>query len=972
MAGKIALIDGNALVHRAFHALPPLTSPKGELVNATYGVATMLLKVLQEMHPEYAAAAFDTPVPTFRHVEFLDYKAQRGPAPAGLHEQFGRVHELLDAMGIPTYSADGFEADDLLGTMARQAREAGMEVVIVTGDTDALQLVGPGVTVLTSRKGFTDTVLYDEEGVRERYGVDPPKLVELKALKGDSSDNIPGVPGIGEKTASKLVAEYGDLEGIYSNLEKLTGRVKQQLVEFRDQAFFSRHLGKIVTDAPVMLEPERCHTGRYDRPRLVELFRELGFKSLVDRLPREEKPGGAGAQDGGAVTSRNGDQPSLFAIGDSAPNGQQVAPAESSAGGAAAAESTAEAPDRTGLELDYRVISTLEELDALVALLRMAPIFSFDLETTGVDALKADLVGLSFSAAPGQAYYVPVGHRPAGEPGLGLLGSQVAANAGSDDLPQLPLRVVLERLKPLMEDEKVLKCAHNGKYDMLALSRYDVYVRGLAFDSMVAAYLLESTQRTLGLKDLAWSRLNVEMESYQSLAGKGKAAVTLDRLPIRRVADYSCADADMTLRLMRSLEPELEAKGVKALFERVEMPLLPVLMDMERAGVALDVPYLQILSTELYHRIRELEAAISDAAGHSFNIASTQQLASVLFGELMLPANRRTKSGYSTDADVLEELKGTHPIVELILEHRQMTKLKSTYVDALPLLVNPRTGRVHTSFNQTVASTGRLSSSEPGLQNIPIRTEMGRRVRRAFIAGDESWTLLSADYSQIELRVLAHMTADPVLLDAFLKGEDIHAATAALVYGIPISDVTSTERRIAKTVNFGVLYGMSDYGLARDTGLSRKEAVAFIESYFQRYTSVTQLFDKIKAQAEETGYVSTLLGRRRYIPEIRQTHKGLKQAAERMAINMPIQGTAADIIKIAMINLRHRLAEMGLKARMILQVHDELLFECPREEVELLAPEVKRIMESAMSLQVPLVVDLKLGHNWEEMGGYPL
>ncbi|HEX2923638.1 MAG TPA: DNA polymerase I, partial [Chloroflexota bacterium] len=563
--------------------------------------------------------------------------------------------------------------------------------------------------------------------------------------------------------------------------------------------------------------------------------------------------------------------------------------------------------------------------------------------------------------------------RPAGELGLGLLGSMATTTEGAEDEPaQLPLKLVLERLKPVLEDETAKKCAHNGKYDMLSLARYGIYVRGLAFDSMVAAYLLESTQRTLGLKDLAWSRLNVEMESYQSLAGKGKTAVTLDQLPIRRVADYSCADADMTLRLMHSLKPELEAKGVEELFERVEMPLVPVLLDMECEGVSLDVPYLQKLSSELYQRIRELETAICDAAGHSFNIASTQQLAHVLFKELLLPATRRTKTGYSTDADVLEELKGTHPIVELVLEHRQMTKLKSTYVDALPLLVNPRTGRVHTSFNQTVASTGRLSSSDPNLQNIPIRTEMGRRVRRAFVARDESWTLLSADYSQIELRVLAHMTGDPVLVDAFQRGEDIHAATAALVYGIPLSEVTPTERRIAKTVNFGVLYGMSDFGLARDTGLTRKEAGAFIDSYFQRYASVTELFDRIKAQAEETGYVSTLLGRRRYIPEIRQKHRGLKQAAERMAINMPIQGTAADIIKIAMINLRRRMSEMGLQARMILQVHDELLFDCPRSEVELLAPEVKRIMESAMSLQVPLVVDLKLGHNWDEMGRYPL
>ncbi|MHB8991814.1 MAG: DNA polymerase I, partial [Chloroflexota bacterium] len=618
-------------------------------------------------------------------------------------------------------------------------------------------------------------------------------------------------------------------------------------------------------------------------------------------------------------------------------------------------------------ETQYEVVVDGDGLKKLVDTLRHAPIFAFDLETTGTDEMQAELVGLSFSATPGVAYYVPVGHLPPSTRRLGLL--PVEGMEGDEEpFRQLPLESVLGQLKPVLEDERIPKCAHNGKYDMLVLSRYGIEVRGMRFDTMVAAYLLESTQRSLGLKDLAWSRLKVEMESYQSLAGKGKNALTLDQLPIRRVANYACADADMTLRLEQDLQPELDTSGLGPLFERVEMPLVPVLVEMERNGVSVDVAYLMELSRELYQRIRELEASIAEAAGHSFNVASTQQLASVLFGELKLSPTRRTKTGYSTDADVLEELRGTHPIVELILEHRQMTKLKSTYVDALPLLVNSRTGRVHTSFNQTATSTGRLSSSDPNLQNIPIRTEMGRRVRKAFVAGQEGWALLSADYSQVELRVLAHMTGDAALVSAFQRGEDIHAATAAQVYGIPISDVTPTERRIAKTVNFGVLYGMSDYGLSRDTGLSRKESAVFIESYFQRYASVGEFFDRIKRDAEEKGYVSTLLGRRRYIPEIRTTHRGLRQAAERMAINMPIQGTAADIMKIAMINLHHRLQEMGLRARTILQVHDELLFECPREEVESLAPEVKRIMESAMAMQVPLVADLKLGYNWDEMG----
>ena len=967
MSGKIVLIDGNALVHRAFHALPPLTSPKGELVNATYGVASMVLKVLQEIHPEYAAAAFDTPAPTFRHVEFEAYKAQRGPAPEGLREQFARVHELLEALGIPIYRKDGFEADDLLGTLANQAQEKGLEVIIVTGDTDALQLVGPHIRVLTSRRGFTDTVLYDEQGIRERYGVEPRQLVDLKALKGDPSDNIPGVPGIGEKTAAKLVAEYGDLEGVYAHLEELPAKVRQQLESNHDQAFFSRRLCRIVKDVPVELDLERCRLGRHDRGCLIALLRELGFRSLLDRLP---KNGWGSSESGdGAVSGSETAQLSLF----TPEPGVNVASPSPASRELTAVSSRPLAAEGEASRTGYHVVTDRAQLEELVRRLRAAPIFALDLETTGKSELQVDLVGISFAIAPGTAYYVPVGHRRPMDRGLALLGSGVEEPAGAGEEPeQLPLELVLTTLRPVLEDESVPKCAHNGKYDLLVLTRYGIEVRGLAFDTMIAAYLLESTQRSLGLKDLAWSRLKVEMRGYADLAGRGKSAVTLDQLPIRPVAEYSCADADMTLRLVHDLRGELRSAGLESLFERVEMPLVPVLVDMERAGVALDVPYLQRYSTELHHRMGALETAIYDSVGHRFNIASTRQLASVLFTELKLSPTRRTKTGYSTDADVLEELRGTHPVVDLILEHRQVAKLKSTYVDALPLLVNPRTGRVHTSFNQTSTSTGRLSSSDPNLQNIPIRTELGRRVRKAFIAGDPSRVLLSADYSQIELRVLAHMTGDPALVSSFLRGEDIHAATAAQVYGIPLSEVTSRERRIAKTVNFGVLYGMSDYGLARDTGLSRKDAAAFIESYFSRYASVNRFFDQVKREAEEKGYVSTLLGRRRYIPEIRTTHRGLKQAAERMAVNMPIQGTAADIMKVAMINMHRLIGDRGFRSRMILQVHDELLFECPREEVEVLAPEVKRIMESAMVLQVPLAVEAKVGANWDEMVPLPL
>lgn len=961
MAPNIALVDGNALVHRAFHALPPLTSPKGELVNATYGVASMLLKVLQEMRPEYMAAAFDTPVPTFRHQAYDAYKAQRGPAPDGLPEQFARVRELMEALGIPIYQADGFEADDVLGTLTRQAVDAGVEVVVVTGDTDALQLVGPHVRVLTSRRGFSDTVLYGEQQVRERYGLDAPKLVDFKALKGDTSDNIPGVPGVGDKTAAKLVGEYGSLESIFENLEQLPPKLRELLSRYEDQAYFSRKLGRIVTDVPVTLELQSCRVGAYDRDRVIELFRELGFKSLADRLPGVIASEPAAASAAAAAQARG--QLALFDLAEVSSAGATTA-AVTDLPAPEPARSAAPPADRA--ESGYRVVSDAAGLECLAGTLRASPVFAIDVETTGKDAMSSSLVGISFGTAPGTAYYVPVGHhRP--QEGLGLLVSEASDEEWQQQPDQPSWEEVREHLGPVLEDEKVPKCGHNAGFDLLVLGRHGIQVRGVRFDTMIAAYLLESSQRALGLKDLAWSRLKVEMKSYSDLAGKGKTALTLDQLPIKRVADYSCTDADMTLRLKDDLEPNLDSTGLRDLFERVEMPLVPVLVGMEREGVALDVPYLQQLSTELYQGIRDLESRICEVAGRTFNIGSTQQLGSVLFGDLKLPVIRRTKTGYSTDADVLEELRGTHPIVDMILEHRQLVKLKSTYADALPLLVNPKTGRVHTSFNQSATTTGRLSSSDPNLQNIPIRTEIGRRVRKAFVVGAPDSVLFSADYSQIELRVLAHMTGDPVLVDSFRHGEDIHAATAAIVYAIPISEVTPRERRIAKTVNFGVLYGMSDYGLARDTGLTRKEAAQFIDSYFQRYGAVRQFFEQIKLEAEEKGYVSTLLGRRRYIPEMRTTHRGLRQAAERMAINMPIQGTAADIIKIAMINLDRLLKDKGYRSKMILQVHDELLFECPREEVESLAPAVKRLMESAMTLQVPVVVDMKVGPNWDEM-----
>jgi len=939
----LILLDGHALVHRAFHALPPLSVSKtGEMVGAVYGFASMLLKVLTEYNPSYVAVAFDLPSPTFRHLAYDAYKAQRAKAPEELRSQIRRVRELVDAFNIPVFEAEGFEADDVLGTLARQACEAGVETIIVTGDADAMQLVNPHVRVLTSRKGFTDTVLFDEEGVREKYGVAPGQIPDLKGLKGDPSDNIPGVPGIGEKTAVKLVQQFGSVEKIYENLH-LVGPVKVQeaLRRYEQQARRSKELGTIVVDAPVKLDLAKCHRSSYDRAKVVELFRDLEFRSLLSRLPKEE----------------SGNDPR-------APDLCEMAAAEP------------DAPNQC-----YAVVDTERSLEQLASAMQEAEWVAVDVETTGLDPMRDDLVGLSVALQPGQAYYIPIGHRAAIAPSPAM--PTLLQEPAAGEPVQLPLDVVLKSLKPVLEAEKPAKIAHNAKFDLNVLIRHGCGLGCLRFDTMVAAYLLN--EKGVGLKDLAFGKMGVEMTPISALIGNGAKRVCMADVPITRVAEYACADADMTFRLWHLLDAELRDQGLWKLFEQVEMPLVPVLARMERNGVALDVAFLAQMSRALGEQIRELELGIYNSIGHQFNINSTQQLGKVLFEELRLPRGRRTKTGYSTDAAVLEELRGAHPVVEQILEYRQMVKLKSTYLDALPALVNPETGRLHTSFNQTNTATGRLSSSDPNLQNIPIRTELGRQVRRAFVAAGQSSNpaiplpvdlvhprpgekfLLGADYSQIELRILAHITQDSRLLAAFAADEDIHAATASTVFGIPLSEVTPNMRRVAKTVNFGVIYGMSDYGLSQGTDLSRKEAGEFIANYFAQYKGIKDYLDRTKTEAFEHGYVQTLMGRRRYIPEIRALNPNVKQAAERMAVNMPIQGTAADIIKLAMIDLQQEIDRQELRSLIVLQVHDELLLEVPAEELEVMKMLVPKIMGQAYPLSVPLKVDVKVGRNWGEM-----
>ena len=903
------------------------------MVNAVYGFALMLIKVIGEIKPDYLAVAFDRAAPTFRHVEFAAYKAQRPRAPEGLFDQFDRVRELVHAFGIPIFEVDGFEADDVLGTLARQADERGLETVIVTGDADALQLVGPRVRVLMPQRTFADTKLYDEAAVRERYGLEPAQLVDYKALKGDASDNIPGVPGVGEKTAVRLLQEFGSLEGIYARLESVPEKTRALLAQHEELARQSRHLATIVRDVPITLDLDACRASGYDRSRVVELFRELEFRSLLPRLPAslgktEQRPVAEAAPAGNGQPQ----QMAMFAVVAAArPAAVSVAP-----------------PPALG---DYRLVTTRDSLAELVNALASSSRFSLDVETTGVDPMRAALVGLSFAVAPGQAYYVPVGHAPQAE----------GAEA------QLPLEEVLARLRPLLADGGRGKCGHNIKYDVVVLAELGVEVSGVEFDSMVAAWLLEPSQRLLGLKDQAWSRLGLELTPIDGLIGKGRNQVTMAEVPVAAACSYACADADVALRLRDRLEPELRQAGLWHLFATVEMPLVPVLARMERAGVALDIPYLQQISRELYQRIGELEQRIYAEVGHRFNLNSPVQLGSVLFDELGLPSARRTKTGHSTEAGVLERLRGAHPVLDMILEYRHLVKMKSTYVDALPTLVNPRTGRVHTSFNQTATATGRLSSSDPNLQNIPIRTELGKRVRRSFVAGRPDHLLLSADYSQVELRILAHITRDERLLSAFAADEDVHAATAAELFNVPLAEVTYEMRRLAKTINFGVLYGMSEYGLSQRVDLSRQDAADYISRYLGKYDGVNRYIQQTIEQARREGYVTTLLGRRRPLPEIHAPVYGVRQAAERMAINTPIQGTAADIIKIAMIDLDRALCERGYGGAMLLQVHDELVLESPREALGELAELTRSTMAGAFPLDVPLKVDVAAGPNWEEM-----
>jgi DNA polymerase-1 len=906
-AGRsIMLVDGYGLAFRAFHALPEtLSTAGGELTNAVFGFTSMLLDALREHHPDCVIVSFDVGR-TFRHESFDGYKAQRAPMPETMRGQMDRIFHMLEVLNIPIYTKEGFEADDVIGTLSRRASSMGMHVYIVTGDSDLLQLVDGDVKiVLPGRQRFGEYRVYDRAAVIERYKFDPERIPEYKALVGDTSDNIPGVPGVGAKTATTLIQTYPSIEAMLEHIDDITPtRARNSLKEHFDQALEGRRLATIVQDVDVALDIENCVWGTFDRATVIDLFRELEFRTLVNKLPD---------------------------------------PVETAV--------VAEPPPH--IEATRTAVTTADQLAALVAEMNAAEAIALDVETTGLDPMRVDLVGIAIATSPAKSYYIPLRHLNHD----GLL--------DEDD--------VRSALSPVFENKTPAIYAHNGKYDAVVMEQAGFPRPHIDFDSMIAAYLLGES--SLGLKDLAFKRLGIEMTEITELIGRGRTQLTMDQTEVLATTDYACADVEATYQLVELLKPELDAQQQTDLFKNVEIPLIDVLMDMEETGIAVDVELLESLSLQLAGQIGELETEIYQLAGGEFNINSTKQLGKILFEDLNLPTGRRTKTGYSVSQDVLEGLRESHPMVSDILEYRQLLKLKSTYVDALPAQVNPRTGRIHTSYNQTIAATGRLSSTDPNLQNIPVRTGIGRSVRRAFIADnrpdrrpwDEEAVFLSADYSQIELRLMAHLSEDEKLVNAFREGQDIHAATAADVFGVPLKDVTSDMRRVAKTVNFGIMYGMQAFGLSRDTGMSRQDAQEFINRYMARLPGVRDFLDRTKHEAARKGYVESMFGRRRYVPEITSSNFNVRLGAERIAINMPLQGSAADIMKMAMIQVHRALKEQGFRGRILLQVHDELLFELPRSEVEALGALAANIMEHVVELRVPLGVERSVGLNWDQL-----
>jgi DNA polymerase I len=892
---RLFLIDGSAVAYRSYYAFVrnPLINSKGENVSAVFGFTQTMLNILDTEKPDYFAVVFDTPEPTFRHKLFDQYKAQRVAMPDDMVEQLPRIQEMLNALNVPTIALPGFEADDVMGTLAKTATNMNIFTVLVTGDKDLMQLVNARTVIFNPKRGGEATEWLDEKGVADKMGVQPAQIIDYLALAGDTSDNIPGVPNIGPKTALALLQQHGSLDNIYQNLEKISAkRARENLELYREQAMLSYQLATIHCNVPLDVEIADLKPAVIDHQRAFDFFQAMEFRSLANRF----------------------------------------------------------APKAAVTEVAYHLVNDPKSLTGLVETLQSLSIFAFDTETTDVDPMRAELVGLSFSWKDGEAYYIPV--------------------KGPKDLAEqaqiLDVKMVLNLLRPVLENENIRKCGHNAKYDMLVLSQHGVQVQGLAFDTMVANYLINPSVRQHNLDALGLSYFNLIKITTESLIGSGKNQKRMDEVPLDKIKDYACEDADVTWRLQTVLSARIKEFELQPLLETVEMPLVQVLMIMEQNGVALDTLYLARMSDELQIDLDRLEKYIYKLADVKFNINSPKQLAEILFEKLKLPHARRTKTGYSTDVAVLEELAFKHELPRQILEYRQLAKLKSTYIDALPRLVNLKTGRVHTSYNQTVAATGRLSSSDPNLQNIPIRTDIGRRIRQAFVSRDQNHVILDADYSQIELRIMAHLSNDDTLRSSFMNNEDVHARTAALIFNVDPVQVTSDQRRKAKEVNFGIMYGMSAWGLAKRLGISNEEGDSFIKTYFAGYPGVQDFILRIIRDAREKGFVTTLLNRRRYLPEIKSDNRQMREFAERTAINTPIQGSAADLIKVAMVNIQNRLSGEKLDSKMIMQVHDELVFDVRKDELEYMKGLVKTEMEKAIQLNVPVRVDMGVGEHWLE------
>ena len=934
MPPTLYLIDGHALAYRMYFALTAGASSQrwqtstGEPTAGVYGFARELVRILEQEKPEYLAVAFDVGK-TFRDEIFPEYKGTREKMPDDLRPQLDRIRQMVDAFNIPRLEMDGFEADDVLGTVARIAAEQGLGVKIITGDRDLLQLVNARTAVYLA--GDNQTYITDEDVIK-KLGVRADQVVDYKAIVGDASDNIPGVKGVGEKTAIALLEKFGTLNAIYANLDQVENRWKGKLEASKESAYMSYDLALIRTDVKIAFDLDHAKVTPFDGAALEEFFKAMEFRTLLAKVPAissgmiESTPAVSSLKPAKSAKTKSG-QFSMFV------NEPQVV----------------YAPTQTS-NIEVIIVDTQDKLDNLANELAKASVISFDTETTSTEEMQAEIVGISLAIKAGQAYYIPVGH-----------------TSGNN----LPIEKVIAALTPSMTNAKIGKVAHNAKYDYIILARYGLLTTPLTFDSMLAEFIIDPASRSLGLKNLVHTRLGEEMTHIEELIGKGKNQLSMADIAIESVAPYAAADAETILRLMPMLEVDLlRANGTK-LLSNIDLPLTPVLAEMEMAGILLDLPFFKKMSEELTQRMAEIEKRVFDSVGKPFNLNSTQQLSDVLFTHLRLDPpdkGKKTASGhYSTSADVLELLRGKHPVVDMILENRELSKIKSTYVDALPAAVDSQTGRVHTSYSQIGAVTGRISSSNPNLQNIPIRTEEGRRVRNGFIA-EKGSVLLSVDYSQIELRIVAHMAGDETMLAAFKAGEDIHVTTAAAVYSVDNESVTKEMRRHAKAINFGLIYGMSSFGLARSTELTLAEAENFVKAYFTKFPGVKKYLDEIKQLAGQQGYVETLLGRRRYFPALQgKINPQIKNREEREAINAPIQGTAADIMKIAMIQLMPAIKAAGLKARMLLQVHDELVLECPQAELEKTARLVQEVMENAYPMSIPLSTEARAGQSWGEM-----